>query len=118
MAAAKKEYKIKFENNLGGVFVDPGVVYSKDNNGNIIATNVLKTPFEIKDGQTKTIDADTFNYLKEKGAIRNKTEQQERERLRRKLMIKRSGRAEPRKEMQTFTEKERLLIFTDLPYEV
>jgi hypothetical protein len=116
--AEKKEYQIKFENGLKGSFIDPGKIYTKDAQGNIIVTDVLKTPFEIKDGQTLTISKEIYQYLRDKGAVRTKAEQKERDRLRRKSMIKRSGRAEPRKDMQTFTEKERLLIFTDLPYEV
>jgi len=116
--AVKKEYQIKFENGLGGSFIDPGMSYSKDAQGNIVATDVLKSPFEIKDGQTLTVTPEVYQYLRDKGAIRTKAEQKERDRLRKKIMIKRSGRAEPRKEMQTLSEKERLLIFTDLPYEV
>jgi hypothetical protein len=38
--------------------------------------------------------------------------------LRKKLTTKRSGRAEYKKDAQMIPERERALIFTDLPFEV
>ncbi|MDP3065881.1 MAG: hypothetical protein Q8N08_04005 [Methanobacteriaceae archaeon] len=112
-----KEHKIKFDNEMGGEFIDHGISYKKVDN-NTIVTNHLKEPFVIKAGEEKTLDEETFKYLKDKGAIRSKAEQKERERLRKRLMARRSGRAEPKKEMQTISDHDKYLIFTELPYEV
>lgn len=112
-----KEHKIRFDSELGGEFRDEGKSYKRVN-GETEVIEHLKQPFVIKAGTEMTLDEETFKYLKDKGAIRSKAEQKERERLRRKLLVKRSGRAEPKKEMQTISDHDRYLIFTDLPHEV
>lgn len=111
-------HKVKFDSELDGNFTDYGEEYEKDLKGNTVVIKKLPKPFKIKAGQELEIDDETFQYLLEKGSIRTKAEEKERQRLRKKLLVKRSGRAEPKKEMQTIPDEDRYIIFTELPHEV
>lgn len=116
--ANNKKRKIKFDGEVATSFQDKGVEYKKDNNGNIVEERILSKPFVIKSGEEQEIDEETYQYLKEKGALRTKAEQKERIRLRRKILGKKSWRAEPRKDVQTLSDEDINLVYNDLPYEV
>jgi hypothetical protein len=119
--AEPKFYKIRFETESGlpYSFKDHGLEYSKNIKGDIVTHTMLQeTPFEIKNGQTLEIDEDTYNYLKDKGAILSPVEKDARDRLKRKKMRKRSVRAEPKKDVQTWDAKTKNAVFNDLPYDV
>lgn len=115
-----KTYKIKFKSDSGlpKTFRDFGLEYSKNVKGEIDVHNMLTQPFVIKNGETLEIPEDVYNYLKGKGAILSPAEKNARDRLRRKKLRKRSVRAEPKKDFQTWTRDEKNKVFNYLPYEV
>jgi uncharacterized protein YnzC (UPF0291/DUF896 family) len=114
---AAKTYKVKFESQITESFNDFGLTYHKDKDGQIVTVEQIP-PFQIKRGETKDIDQATYDYLKGKGAILSKAEKKEQDRLRKKYLRKRSGRAEPKKEMQRIAGAEKNVIFNDIPFEV
>jgi uncharacterized protein YyaL (SSP411 family) len=112
-----KEYKVRFEG-VPEDFTDYGIEYSKDKDGNTVTKQVIDEPFVIKRGQTKTIDEKTYKYLTKKGVVKTLAEQEEIERVKAKLVNKRSKRPEPKKDVQFFSDDEVSMVFNDMPFEV
>jgi hypothetical protein len=113
----KKVYVVKFESQMvGKEFIEPGIAYKQLPDRRTEKITILKEPFKMVSGQTKTIDEETYNYLVEKEAIITLEQKEERDLYRAKKLKLKSGRAEPKKEMQTLSDEEKLKLFVELPY--
>ena len=112
------QHKIRFESVAAESFTDYGLEYSKDKDGNTVPKQILDKPFVIKRNQTMEIDDKTYKYLVKKGAIRTLAEEQERQRLKKKLFHKKARRVEPKKDVQYMDEEEKIMVFNELPFEV
>ena len=118
-AAAPKTYKIRYESPFpDGVFRVPGIHYERLPNGDKKIVEDIPQPFEIKANTTVTIDQALYDYLKEHKALLSKAEKAEQERVRRKLIGKKSRRDSFKKDVQTYSDDEMNKVFNDIPFEV
>jgi hypothetical protein len=113
----KKIYVVKFDSEMENKeFIEPGVVYKQLPDRRTQKINALPEPFKIRAGQTLKIDQETYDYLIKKEALITAEQKDERDKYRAKKLKLKSGRAEPKKEMQTLSDEEKIKLFVELPY--
>lgn len=116
-APTKKIYVVKFDSEMENKeFIEPGVVYKQLPDRRTQKINVLPEPFRIRAGQTLKIDQETYDFLIKKEALITAEQKAERDKYRAKKLKLKSGRAEPKKEMQTLSDEEKIKLFVELPY--
>lgn len=117
MNEEEKTYTIRFDSELEGkTFIEQGVKYINLPDRQREKISILPEPFIIKAGETKVIDQTTYDYLIEKKVLLTEEEKEEKDKFRAKKLKLKSGRAEPKKDIQTFTDEEKIKLFVDLPY--
>jgi hypothetical protein len=69
----------------------------------------------MKAGETRDLTQEEFNYLSSKGLILDENKLAKRNQLRGDLLKVKSGRAEPKKEMQIVADEDKRLMYIDIP---
>jgi len=95
-------------------FIEHGHTIVKDSEGKK-ETEVVIPEFRIKAGETKVLDEDSFYYLFDKGMILDEDALRLKTQKREDLLKVKSGREEPKQEMQIISDEDKRQIFIHIP---
>lgn len=112
-------YKIRYDSSLQDrEFYESGIRYDRSSRTGRQERVKVIDPIRIRAGETLTLTKEQFEYLDGKGLILDAERKADREKVKRELLNVKSGREEPKQEMQIIPDSDKLKIFIDLPYRV
>lgn len=110
-------YKIRYDSAVEGrEFIETGIRYERNPKTGKQEKNSVIKPIRIKAGETLKLTPEQFHYLNDKGLVLDAEKKAERDKIKAKLLNVKSGREEPKQEMQVISDEDKIKIFVDLPY--
>lgn len=111
-----KTYKIKFESALPDrEFIIKGKEIKVLPDGKKIVEQIVPK-LTMKDGQTKTIDQKTYDYMIKGGLLLTPEQKEEKDAIRRKYGAMKRERFTATSAPPSITDEEKKQIYVDLPY--
>jgi hypothetical protein len=111
-----RKYRIRYDTNMEErEFVEHGNKVVKDQNGIRDKVPQLSREIRLKAGQEMILTEEEFYYLYDKGLILDNAKLVVVNQVRGDLMKVKSGREEPKKEMQIISDEDKRKIFIHLP---
>jgi hypothetical protein len=112
-------YEIRYDSNLQDrEFYEPGIRYNRNPNTGRQEKEQVIPAIRIRSGQTVKLTKEQFEYLDGKNLILDAERKADRDKVKKDLLKIKSGREEPKQEMQVIPDSDKLKIFIDLPYRV